>query len=116
MGRGGRGATSRSRRGREKTKALGPAPGLMLVGLAGLSGGGLMGKRRGRGGRRRSQIEETIGRRARLGQGAGAEIPQGLKRARLHRRFPSGARPPSPSHDSSGTQAGSAVKPLGEFL
>ena len=116
MGRGGRGATWKSRRGREKTKALGPAPGQKLVGLAGLSGGGLMGKRRGRGGRRRSQIEGTIGRRVRLGQGAGVEIPQGSNRVRLRRRFPSGGRPPSPPHDPSETPAGSAVKPLGEFL
>ena len=114
VGRGGRGATWKSRRGREKTKAWGLALGLKLVGLAGWSGGGLMGKRRG--GRRRSPNEGTIGRRARLGQGAGVEIPQGSNRVRLRRRFPSGGRPPSPPHDPSETPAGSAVKPLGEFL
>ena len=90
--RGGRGVTWRSRRAREKTKAGRPVPDPKLVEWAGWSGGeGLKGKRRGRGGKRRSQILGRVGRRARklLGQQrAEMEIPQGLNRAHLHRRFP----------------------------
>ena len=111
--RGGRGATWRSRRGKERTRAWGLALGPKLVELGGWSGGGSRGKRKGRVGRTKSQIWGITGMRARLGQGARGEIPQGWNRARLRRRFPSRVRPPSPSHDPSER---AVVQAVGESL